>query len=209
MVKGVTFVLFPGRHHLLTRSQATFLHELLAGRTHDGSGHRVEVHPQAAVVWAVTSANHQNTRRNPVPYSQREAAIERFSLLESVQSLVIPVVDARATARFAHVTLTAVEIATAGRALLTPQNTVLACSTPQVAGLYADLGFRVVCVEADTSVFDRRPPGPGTSWSSWSRATRVGGSWHTRPAWTCWSATPWTSTSGWCAPTPSWATRGH
>ncbi len=160
MDEGFRYMLFPGRHHLLTRAQATFLHELLASRTQDGSGHPVRVSPQAALVWAVTSANHQNTRRNPVPYSRREAAIERFSLLESLASLVIPVVDARPTDRFAHVTLTAVEIATAGRALLTPQNTVLACSTPEVAALYTDLGFRVVCVEADASVFGQPPARP-------------------------------------------------
>ena len=36
---------------------------------------RADVDPGARVVWAGTSANHQNTRRNPVPYSRREAAI--------------------------------------------------------------------------------------------------------------------------------------
>ena len=63
------FVLFPGRHHLLTRFQAGYLRELAgAGAT--------------TVVWAVTSANHENTKRNPVPYHRREAAIERFSVLD-------------------------------------------------------------------------------------------------------------------------------
>jgi hypothetical protein len=56
------YVLFPGRHHLLTRFQADYLHRLAADSA-------------ATIVWAVTSANHDNTRRNPVPYHRREAAI--------------------------------------------------------------------------------------------------------------------------------------
>ena len=82
------FVLFPGRHHLLTRFQADHLAKL--GGT---------------VVWAVTSANHENTRRNPVPYHRREAAIERFSVLTGLRSVVVPVFDTAPTDRFAEVTL--------------------------------------------------------------------------------------------------------
>ncbi len=154
------YVLLPGRHHLLTRTQAHYLHEVLQGRTRATGGRPVAPSADAVVVWAVTSANHQNTRRNPVPYARREAAIERFSLLEDVPSVVVPVVDARPTPRFAHVTLTAVEVATAGRVLLTPDDTVVACSTPAVAAMYADLGFDVVEVEEDRAVFPEPPLRP-------------------------------------------------
>lgn len=154
------FVLFPGRHHLLTRTQAHYLRAVLGGRTRDTAGEQVVPAPDAQVVWALTSANHQNTRRNPVPSARREAAIERLSLLEDLPSLVVPVVDARPTPRFAHVTLTAVEVATAGRVLLTPENCVVACSTPVVAALYTDLGFAVVTVEEDRAVLPEEPLRP-------------------------------------------------
>jgi hypothetical protein len=127
----VEYVLFPGRHHLLTRFQAGYLHKLAGER--------------ATVVWAVTSANHENTRRNPVPYHRREAAIERFSLLSRVRSVVVPVFDTAPTDRFAEVTLKNIA-ATAGLQL-TPANTVVACSTPEVSALYERLGFRVLGVE--------------------------------------------------------------
>jgi len=140
-VSRVDYLLFPGRHHLLTRFQAEYLGKL-AG---DGT----------TVVWAVTSANHQNTRRNPVPYDRREAAIERFSVQEGLRSLVVPVFDTALTDRFAEVTLKNVE-ATVGRTL-TPDNTVVACSTPEVAGLYERLGFRIAPVEAE---HDPSPPRP-------------------------------------------------
>jgi SAM-dependent methyltransferase len=133
------FVLFPGRHHLLTRFQAEYLHRF-AGAT---------------VVWAVTSANHENTRRNPVPYHRREAAIERFSMMTGLRSLVVPVFDTAPTDRFAEVTLKNVEVTT-GLAL-TPANTVVACSTPQVAALYEKLGFRIAPVEAETPNEPERP----------------------------------------------------
>ncbi|MEU4400692.1 class I SAM-dependent methyltransferase [Micromonospora orduensis] len=128
------FVLFPGRHHLLTRFQADYL-----GRLARSGG--------TTIVWAVTSANHDNTRRNPVPYHRREAAIERFSVLTGLRSLVVPVFDTAPTDAFAEVTLKTIAVATGLD--LTPADTVVACSTPAVAKLYERIGFPIAQVEAD------------------------------------------------------------
>ncbi|HET6478593.1 MAG TPA: class I SAM-dependent methyltransferase [Actinoplanes sp.] len=128
----ISNVLFPGRHHLLTRFQAGYLRGLAA----EG----------ATIVWAVTSANHENTRRNPVPYHRREAAIERFSVLEGLRSVVVPIFDTAPTDAFAEVTLKTIEVATGLD--LTPSDTLVACSTPQVAKLYERLGFAIAPVEA-------------------------------------------------------------
>jgi SAM-dependent methyltransferase len=68
---------------------------------------------------------------------------------------VVPVFDTAPTDRFAEVTLKNIE-ATLGLAL-EPDNTVLACSTPEVAVLYRRLGFPVAGVEADE---DPPPPRP-------------------------------------------------
>ncbi|SHH25121.1 hypothetical protein SAMN05443575_3537 [Jatrophihabitans endophyticus] len=138
-------VLFPGRHHLLTRFQARYLADLLGGWLADDAGDPIHVAGDATVVWAVTSANHQNTRRNPIAAHRREAAIEQFSWREGLHSLVVPVVDVAPTDRFAEITLKNVRHAT-GREL-TPDDTVVACSTPAVAALYRALGFRVAPVE--------------------------------------------------------------
>ncbi|WP_239153334.1 class I SAM-dependent methyltransferase [Virgisporangium aliadipatigenens] len=134
-------VLFPGRHHVLTRFQA----EYLAGLANSDS----------TVVWAVTSANHENTRRNPVPYHRREAAIERFSVMTGLRSVVVPVFDTAPTERFAEVTVKTIAVATGLE--LTPADTVVACSTPEVAALYAALGFPLVGVEADQEHPVERP----------------------------------------------------
>jgi len=126
-------ILFPGRHHLLTRFQAAYLRRLATA--------------EEPIVWAVTSANHQNTKRNPVPFDRRQAAIERFSVVEGLRSLVVAVFDTAPTARFADVTLKTVE-ATIGRRP-EPASCVVACSTPEVAAMYEALGFRIAGVELD------------------------------------------------------------
>ncbi|HEX6870172.1 MAG TPA: class I SAM-dependent methyltransferase [Micromonosporaceae bacterium] len=149
------YVLFPGRHHLLTRYQAEYLHTI-AGE-------------QTTVIFAVTSANHTNTRRNPVPYDRREAAIERFSVLEDLRCLVVPVFDTKVTDRFAEVILKNV-LATTGLQL-TPADTVVACSTPELTTMYQELGFRVAGVEADAE------PAPARPWDLLLDLAAGGGRW--------------------------------
>jgi SAM-dependent methyltransferase len=140
------YLLFPGRHHVLTQFQARYLGDLSFG---DGGAE------PATVIWAVTSANHENTKRNPIPYDRRQAAIERFSVRTGLRSLVVPVFDTALTGRFAEVTLKNVEAVT-GLAL-TPADTVVACSTPSVAALYAELGFTIAQVEASVAPAPERP----------------------------------------------------
>lgn len=153
------FVLFPGRHHLLTRFQA----DHLCGLARDG----------ATIVWAVTSANHDNTKRNPVPYHRREAAIERLSVLTGLRSLVVPIFDAAPTDAFAEVTLKTVAVA--GGLDLTPADTLVACSTPQVARLYEALGFPIDRVEADPSL----PTAPERPWDVLLRLAAGDDTWRT------------------------------
>ncbi|MFF1817461.1 class I SAM-dependent methyltransferase [Kribbella sp. NPDC058245] len=128
------YLLFPGRHHVLTRFQGEFLREHAAGRT---------------VVWAVTSANHRTTKRNPIGFDRREAAIERLSVAEGIRSFVVGVVDTPPTDEFAEVTVKAIEAGTDDLVRLTPENTVVACSTAEVSKLYEQLGFEVQGVEPE------------------------------------------------------------
>lgn len=139
------YVLVPGRHHTLTRFQASYLHELVSGRLRDIDGEQLELVAGPTLVWAVTSANHQNTRRNPVPANRREVAIELFSLHEGFRSLVVPVFDTRPTERFAEITLKAVQ--TGAGMNLDPTNCVVAVSTPAVIDMYRKLGFRIAPLE--------------------------------------------------------------
>lgn len=135
------YLLIPGRHHLLTRFQADYLRSIADSDT--------------TVIFAVTSANHTNTRRNPVPYDRREAAIERFGTTERLRCLVVPVFDTAPTERFAEVTLKNI-LATTGLDL-SPAETLVVCSTPEVMAMYERLGFPIAAAEASVEPEAARP----------------------------------------------------
>ena len=143
----MSYLLFPGRHHVLTRFQANCLAAVTAA---DGAL------PGATVVWPVTSANHHTTKRNPVPFDRREAAIERLSAQSGLRSLVVAVHDVPPTDSFASVTVKACEEALGLG--LGPDSATVACSTPAVAAMYRDLGYPVLPVE------DGEEPQPPRPW---------------------------------------------
>jgi hypothetical protein len=144
-------LLFPGRHHLLTDFQL----DCLTWATHgdpaelrDVNGAPLELKSRIeSVIWAVTSANHSNTRRNPLPAHRREAAIEEFSRELDVPSFVYLIDDVGHTPRFAQYVLKKIEVDSQGRFRLTPENTIVGCSTPPVIAMYEAMGFRVLPFE--------------------------------------------------------------
>ncbi|ADG72999.1 Methyltransferase type 12 [Cellulomonas flavigena DSM 20109] len=170
-VPDIRHVLFPGRHHLVTAFQAAYLADLLAGRVRDAAGEPVTCAPDARVVWAVTSATHSGTRRNPVPAHRREAMIEAVTARAGLPSLVVPVADVPPSPRFAHTVLATAELVLG--APLTPADTVVACSTPSVAALYTAEGFRVAPVE------DGAPGDPPRPWDVLERMVAGDQTWRT------------------------------
>ena len=103
------YVLFPGRHHLLTRFQAAYLERAVAVGVPDTTGAHADCRG-AQVVFAVTSADHGTTRRNPLPAHRREAQIERYAALSGMDCLVFPVADVPPTERFAEYLLAAIAV---------------------------------------------------------------------------------------------------
>src|SRR5262245_55265765 len=144
-------LLFPGRHHLLTNHQLEFLTLLTQGdgrRLRDRHGRPLSLaSPIDAIVWAVTSANHSGTRRNPLPAHRREAAIEDFARGLDVPSFVYHVDDVGTSDRFADYVLKKIDVDSQGRSRLTPEDTLVATSTPEVAEQFEHLGFPVIPVE--------------------------------------------------------------
>ena len=130
-------ILFPGRHHILTR----FQHDYLSRLVKEGiDGRKVE-----RILFAVTSANHENTRRNPIPLYLRTLAIDRFAQDLECDFKIYPVSDVKFTEKFAGYMLRQIFYQSGEK--LTPENTVLACSTPPVIKLFSKLGFRNAPVE--------------------------------------------------------------
>lgn len=125
-------LLLPGRHHLLTNDQLAAL-TLLA---HGGCA-------LTGLVWAVTSANHAGTRRNPLPGHRREAAIEEFSALLDLPSFVYHIDDLGASPRFADYIVKKIAVDSHGRHALAPATARVATDTPELAAQFDALGYAV------------------------------------------------------------------
>ena len=157
-------LLFPGRHHLLTNFQKSEIDRITTGNLSDMldvNGNILDLEALVddgaidanvgRVVWAVTSANHSNTRRNPLPAYRRVSAIEVFSasLASDVESHTYLIDDLKETGKFAEYVLKKIEVESGGKLHLTPENTIIGCSTPEVVPMYEKLGFQVLPFELE------------------------------------------------------------
>ncbi len=144
------YILVPGRHHCLTDFQFKYLSRIAANGLlgePDADGNLLGIsEPVTAVVWAVTSANHSNTRRNPTPFYLRAMALLDFSQELMVPAFVFGIDDVGNLDSFAEYTLKKIQHESEGQLQLTPANTIVACSSP-VRHSYAALGFKVLPIE--------------------------------------------------------------
>src|SRR3989344_294289 len=126
------YLLFPGRHHMLTKFQRQYMQKIL----------REGVNSQKVdeIIFAVTSANHDNTRRNPLPLYLRALAIEKFCRDFKCKVSIYPIKDIPQTHKYAQFVIG--QIFYQSDKNLTPQNTILGCSTPPVISLFKKLGFQ-------------------------------------------------------------------
>lgn len=124
-------ILFPGRHHLLTKFQYCYLRGLIDQGI---NGKKID-----RIIFAITSADHANTRRNPIPLYLRVLVIEKFSRDLPCEVKIYPIPDVKQTKKFAEYMLHQIEYQ--GGEKLTPKNTILACSTPSVIDLFKKLKF--------------------------------------------------------------------
>ncbi len=150
----MVYLLFPGRHIALTEFQRKYLTKIIKEGLHGqldvnkkplAMGQKVN-----GIIWAITSANHSNTRRNPIPTDKRIEAIVTFTReFENmgVQSYIYGIDDVGATGRFADYCVKKIEVQSEGLLKLTPKNTVVVCSTPSVIALYKKLGFHILPAE--------------------------------------------------------------
>lgn len=120
-----------------------------AGVITDDEHDRIVVTPETVWVFAVTSANHDATRRNPVALQHRVTQAELFIRDVGLRGVVVTVPDVPQTSRFAKRVLG--DVAEQVGVMLTPADTLVAVSTG-VADMYQRLGFRVGRIELDGPV---------------------------------------------------------
>ena len=144
------YLLFPGRHHLLTQFQFDYLKQVLEGingdiKDVDGIPIPFDARP-TSVIFAVTSSNHSNTRRNPLPFYLRSMMLAGFSAALKTEGFVYGIDDLGSVPDFAKYTIKRIRHENDGRFDLTPGNTLVLCSTP-VLEMYRELGFRILPAE--------------------------------------------------------------
>lgn len=146
------FLIIPGRHHVITRFQIDYLKELLdkgmaAARDARGaaipSTFRID-----AIIFAITSANHSGTRRNPLPFYLRTIAVEKATADLSVPVFIYGIDDVGDLSNFATYTLKRIAHDSEQQFVLTPENTIVLCST-KVLLMYEQLGFRILPAELE------------------------------------------------------------
>ena len=146
------YILVPGRHHVLTNSQFKYLHGLLkSGVTgmKDARGIIIDTDEKIdALIFAVTSANHSNTRRNPLPFYMRALAIQDFCRDIDIPFYVYGIDDVGKVDDFASYTIKRIEHEGDGLFDLAPSNTIVVCSTP-VLEMYEKKGYRILPAELE------------------------------------------------------------
>jgi hypothetical protein len=158
------YLLFPGRHHLLTQFQHDYLAELLSKplkEVVDINGNIIGTDEKiTAIIFAVTSANHSNTRRNPVPFYIRALALEEFGKALSVPCFIYGIDDVGNVANFSSYTLKRIKHESEGAFDLRPDNTLVICSTP-VLEMYEKEGFKILPAELiDRKTWKHKAPLP-------------------------------------------------
>lgn len=175
-------ILFPGRHHLLTDFQFKYLYRLIETGLHlspDVNGDQLSAPtPVTSIIFPVTSANHSNTRRNPIPFHLRALALQDFAQSLGVPVYIFPIDDVGHLEDFAGYTLKKIRHDSEGLLDLTPENTVVGCSSP-VLHMYEALGFRVYPVELqDKTTGDLLTASP---WDLVERLAKIETSWDNDP----------------------------
>jgi SAM-dependent methyltransferase len=130
-------LIFPGRHHMLTKFQNQYLKNLIDKGI---DGKKVD-----KIIFAVTSSNHENTRRNPIPLYLRTMTITKFSQNLPCEIKIYPIPDIKTTEKFASYILNQIFYQSGEK--LTPENAIVACSTPSVIKMFLKQGFKNLPIE--------------------------------------------------------------
>ena len=177
----MTYLLFPGRHLVTTAFQENYLRRVigmpLAELDWLDQAPPPALPPIDQIVFAITSANQEHSRYNPIPLHVRAIGVDRFARsLEMTFGLryrLIGIPHYRRTPRFARYVLQEIAEQTEGNLRLTPENCVVLCCTPAVNQLYQELGFSILPAEAGQT------PKPATPNDFIKRLAEVGASWQT------------------------------
>ena len=153
----MSYLLFPGRHLVNTRFQEDYLKRVLSTKPDElpgfiaGPGSDLN-DPPTEIIFAITSANQENSRFNPIPFHVRAMGVDRFARdlrqRVSFRFRVVGIPHYGHTQNFAEFTVKEIANQSEQVIKLTPDNCLVLCSTPEVIRLYRELGFAIAPAEA-------------------------------------------------------------
>lgn len=148
----MSYLLFPGRHLLNTKFQQEYLQRVLSQAPDSLRGFLpgASVPPQPSeIIFAITSANQENSRYNPIPFHIRAVGVDRFAreMRPPFRHRVFGIPHYGHTKNFASFTIKEIADQSERTVVLTPANCLVLCSTPEVIRLYRDLGFSIAPAE--------------------------------------------------------------
>ncbi len=169
------YALIPGRHQALTVFQQSYLRGLLQ-KDREGTGFSgcESLSDDLQIIWAVTSANHGGTQRNPLSGERRIGMIEKFAAKNDIPSQVYPITNMKPKENFAAYVIEDIRIQSRGSTTLTPQNCVVICSTPSVIAMYEKLGYEIAYAELDQKSMTQRDVLP---WDVVTEIIKAGKGW--------------------------------
>lgn len=182
----MSYLLFPGRHLVNTRFQESYLKRVLSTKPTELSGfiagHCELSEPPTEIIFAITSANQENSRFNPIPFHVRAMGVDRFARDLRHQAAfrfrVFGIPHYGHTQNFAGFTVKEIAYQSEQIIKLTPGNCLVLCSTPEVMRLYQELGFAIA--PAETGEPNQKPVTPieiirevGARGSEWATGSLV------------------------------------
>jgi len=141
----MTQILFIGRMHITTKFQQNSIYEL-KHISPEKLGIKIK-EPFDAVIVVITSADHKETKRNPLAIERRVEGIIPF--LESIGMTykIVSIPDIPEDKKWVDFVEKQVEYQSQGNVVINSKNTVLFSSTPSVMGLFKKKGYGIIRAE--------------------------------------------------------------
>src|ERR1051325_6056647 len=147
----MSYLLCRARHWVNTRFQERYLRRILTTPPNQlpgfMAGRRPLSKPPNEIIFAITSANQENSRFNPIPFHVRAMGVDRFArnLRQSLsfRFRVFGIPHYGHTQNFAEFTVKEIAYQSEQVIKLTSENCLVLCSTPEVIRLYRGLGFAI------------------------------------------------------------------
>ncbi|MFA5190607.1 MAG: methyltransferase [Verrucomicrobiia bacterium] len=184
----MNYLLFPGRHLVNTMFQAAYLQKILSTPPSELPGFlpgraSLSASP-TGIIFAITSANQENSRFNPIPFHVRAMGVDRFARDLRQRAVfdfrVFGIPHYGHTESFARFTVKEIANQSEQHIKLTPDNCLVLCSTSEVIQLYREMGFAIAPAE-----LAEPEPKPATPIEIIREIGAHGSDWKTRPLVKC------------------------